>query len=395
MFSSPTEALSQSRLRYLLHHRRCKRGYSHSDCDLESDDFGKSRPGAFEYRWGRCRIPTVAYNCTKRRRSLSKGDDEEVFWLAGPKSDTISEGFGSCYRRGRDWCCWPFVNCSITTSQPMKQSHSEARKGFKSLDFPIIPDSSNNPFYTAPLLHVSSQTPGNTHYEKPTVTYVLWVVYLPQLWGTSQYQDLLYNHKENLPLSPPPPSDVPSSFPTHRKENIKEGPLVDAGKVWDGARVVIGDSDDDNESQRRSEGAEREKCWLCPSSTLGCGRKQRQRHWLARVILYEAFSPDLLRPWPGFWRPTLAHLFWRSYIVMTITLCQSLCSQTGHCETTYSFHLLFDLVSSILLCCFWSINNVVFLRSICIKVWFVATMRYLFLQSSLAWTRRLVGFSLE
>ena len=44
-----------------------------------------------------------------------------------------------------------------------------------------------------------------------------------------EYQDLLYNHKENRPLSPPPPSDVPSSFPTHRKENIKEGPLVDAG----------------------------------------------------------------------------------------------------------------------------------------------------------------------
>ena len=167
-------------------YRRCKRGYSRCDCDSESGDFGKSRPGAFKYRWGRCRIPTAAYNCTKRRRSLSKGDDEEVFWLAGPKSDTISEGFGSCYRRGRDWRCWPFVNCSITVSQPMKQSHSEARKGFKSLDFPIISDSSHNPFYTAPLLHVSSQTPGNIHYEKPTVTYILWVVYLPQLWGTSR-----------------------------------------------------------------------------------------------------------------------------------------------------------------------------------------------------------------
>jgi len=39
----------------------------------------------------------------------------------------------------------------------------------------------------------------------------------------------------------------------HRKKNIKEWPLVDAGKVRDGARVDIGDSDD--ESQRQSEGA--------------------------------------------------------------------------------------------------------------------------------------------
>ena len=54
----------------------------------------------------------------------------------------------------------------------MKQSHSEGRK-VKPLDFSIISDSSDNPFYMAPLLHVSAQTPGNTHYEKPTVTYVL------------------------------------------------------------------------------------------------------------------------------------------------------------------------------------------------------------------------------
>jgi len=48
-------------------------------------------------------IPEIKARCfqvqmrkrIKRRRSPSKGDGEEVFWLAGPKSDTISEGFGS------------------------------------------------------------------------------------------------------------------------------------------------------------------------------------------------------------------------------------------------------------------------------------------------------------
>ena len=134
----------------------------------------------------------------------------------------------------------------------MKQSQSEARK-VKSLDFSNISDPSINSF-----LHVSAQTPGNTHYEKPTVTYVLWVVYLS--WGVRrEYQDLFYNHKENRLLSPPPTSDVPSPFPMHRKGNIREWPLVDAGTSKDlrrslrKTRVVIGDSDD--ESQRQSEGA--------------------------------------------------------------------------------------------------------------------------------------------
>jgi len=44
-----------------------------------------------------------------------------------------------------------------------------AIRGYKSqMDFSIISDSSDNSF-----LHVSAQTPGNAHYEKPTVTYVL------------------------------------------------------------------------------------------------------------------------------------------------------------------------------------------------------------------------------
>jgi len=72
-------------------YRRYKRGCSHGDYDLESDDFGNqgsvlSSTDEEGAELQRLRI--------KRRRSLSKGDGE-VFWLAGPKSDTISEGFGS------------------------------------------------------------------------------------------------------------------------------------------------------------------------------------------------------------------------------------------------------------------------------------------------------------
>ena len=68
-----------------------------------------------------------------------------------------------------------------------------------------------------------------------------------------EYQDLLYNHKENRLLSPPPTSDIPSYFPMHPKENIKEWPLVDAGTSKDlrrslrKTRVVIGDSDDESQ----------------------------------------------------------------------------------------------------------------------------------------------------
>jgi len=73
-------------------YRRYKRGCSHGDYDSESDDFGnqgQALPSTDEEGAELQRL------CIKRRRSLSKGDGEEVFWLAGPKSDTISEGFGS------------------------------------------------------------------------------------------------------------------------------------------------------------------------------------------------------------------------------------------------------------------------------------------------------------
>jgi len=45
-------------------------------------------------------------------------------------------------------------------------------------------------------------------------------------------------------------------------------------KVWDGARVVIGDSDDDNESQHRSEGAEREVL-IMPKLDFGLLKKTK------------------------------------------------------------------------------------------------------------------------
>ena len=113
-------------------------------------------------------IPEIKARCfqvqmrkrIKRRRSPSKGDGEEVFWLAGPKSDTISEGFG--LGEGTD-----AVDLSSAVPSWYRILQSEARK-VKSLDFSIISDSSDNSF-----LHVSTQTPGNAHYEKPTVTYVL------------------------------------------------------------------------------------------------------------------------------------------------------------------------------------------------------------------------------
>jgi len=112
-----------------------------------------------------------------------------------------------------------------------------------------------------------------------------------------EYQNLLYNHKENRLLSPPPTSGVPSSCPKHRKENIKEGSLVDVStsKVWDGAfgrqglllEIVM-------MKTNPSAGAKelRYRSLLCSSSTLGCGRKERR--WLARVILYEVFPPKYI-----------------------------------------------------------------------------------------------------
>jgi len=72
----------------------------------------------------------------------------------------------------------------------------------------------------------------------------------------------------------------------------KEGPTVDAStsqglrRSLRKTRVIIGDSNYESEYQRRGEVSGREKCWLrLRSSYLCCRRKQRQ--WLA---LYEAFS---------------------------------------------------------------------------------------------------------
>jgi len=98
-------------------------------------------------------------------------------------------------------------------------------------------------------------------------------------------------------------------------------------RVWDGAFGRQGLSLENAMMRANfSDGAKelRDECWLPPrSSTLGCRRKQRQ--WLARVILYEVFSPKSFTtfvPVPSFllhfWRPTLAHLFWHSRVVVTI-----------------------------------------------------------------------------
>jgi len=225
-------------------YKRCKRGCSRGDCDSESDDTGNqdsvlSSTDEEDAQFQRSR--------KKRRRSLSKGDDQEAFWLAGPKSETQSQkDLDQEYlsnidkEEGTDVvdlssaAAAPLLYC-----KPMKQSHPEAsngltspppshrkpqvqpsatppvgvpepsataalpitqpvsppktprkrtgpRKGLKLPEFPIISDSPDNPFYEAPgspspgeesesphVDSVSPQTPGATHYEKPTVTYVL------------------------------------------------------------------------------------------------------------------------------------------------------------------------------------------------------------------------------
>jgi len=104
----------------------------------------------------------------------------------------------------------------------------------------------------------------------------------------------------------------------------KQGPTVDVstsrGLRWSQGLsleiVMMKTNSTDEEREPRG------KCWLrLGSSTLGCRRRQRQ--WLARVVLYEAFSPKstitfvpLLSFLLHFYRLTLAHLFWHSYIVM-------------------------------------------------------------------------------
>jgi len=62
---------------------RCKRGCSHGNCDSESDDLG-NEGSAFSSTDEDAQFQRL---CIKRRRSLSKGDDKEVLWSAGPKSE--------------------------------------------------------------------------------------------------------------------------------------------------------------------------------------------------------------------------------------------------------------------------------------------------------------------
>ena len=123
----------------------------------------------------------------------------------------------------------------------------------------------------------------------------------------------------------------------------------------------------------------RQKCWLCLSSTLGCGRKQR--HWLARVILYGAFFPKFTT--------TLARLFEDPLLLVSFGIVISFnhyahkkdITRQHTCPRPCKLNTFVLLVNQ--QCCF------------AVDVWFVAPMRYLFLQSSLAWTRRWVRLSIE
>ena len=121
-----------------------------------------------------------------------------------------------------------------------------------------------------------------------------------------KYQNPHHNHWPPLPTSllsiqhPDYSLDV-AGRPTILFPNVpkgkylvctKEGPTVDASTSKGLRRsqglsleiVMMKTNSTDEEKELRG------KCWLrLGSLTLGCRRRQRQ--WLARVILYEAFSP--------------------------------------------------------------------------------------------------------
>ena len=111
----------------------------------------------------------------------------------------------------------PIMQPVLLPKTPRKRTGP--RKGFKSLGFPIISNSPDNTYDMALLLRVSPQTPGHplqeAHYD---------ILFVRSLSSSAvecvEYQDLPYNYKENQSLSPLPTSDVPSSFPTYRKESI-------------------------------------------------------------------------------------------------------------------------------------------------------------------------------
>jgi len=314
-------------------YRRCKRGCSHNNCDSESDGLGNQGPalsstdeGDAEFR--RLRI--------KRGWSLSKGDDQEAFWLAGPKSEIeCQKDLDDEYRRGRNWRCWSFVSCSVVVSQSMKQPHSEASSGLsspppshrkrqlwqftcrrswtfcdcwalhhyprhgqthKGSNFRISQSSQIHlitPITRGPVWHMFCGL-------SPSMS--MWVnlisVYLSQLWcasrvweSASQLQGKLapYASSHISPSNRVPrlfacrglQTYRPLSQPTERKISCMYKRGINSWCEYligfaRGPRVAIRDSDDERNS---SDGAResRERCWLrLGSSTLVCRRKQRQ-----------------------------------------------------------------------------------------------------------------------
>ena len=123
------------------------------------------------------------------------------------------------------------------------------------------------------------------------MTYVLWVVYFSQLWGTSRVSGSALQSQGKPAAFASSPIWRTILFPNAPKGKYKRGTTSWCGylkrfEMEQGLLLEIVMM-----TTNHSTGAKelREKCWLCPSSTLGCGRKQM--HWLARVILNEAFSP--------------------------------------------------------------------------------------------------------
>ena len=115
-----------------------------------------------------------------------------------------------------------------------------------------------------------------------------------------EYQNPLYNHKENRPLSPPPTSLLPIEHPDYSPDmtcrptilfpkapkgkyslRAKEESRVDTStskglrRSLRKTRVVIGDSDDENELQRGSEGAESEVLIMPKKLDFGLPKKSK------------------------------------------------------------------------------------------------------------------------
>ena len=148
-----------------------------------------------------------------------------------------------------------------------------------------------------------------------------------------------------------------------------------------------------------------ERCWLrLGSSTFWAtedGKSSGWQGWCFPPEIYYDLGPTLRRP-------TLGHLFWHSHIVMTIILRRSLTLQTRNCEIRYFWpwpckyfcaasgqleipFCTVPLYSMIpVLDCYYIVPSR-FCDRYLMEFWFVTAMRYLFLQSSLAWTHRLVG----